>query len=111
MAISGTLSFGSASAAFDPRRPGVLMLYRGTAAFSSATLAMDQNRNYWCGRRAGDRFPHRGVCDAGEGTRFSPDCSADRCADERERSYLCLGKFPATLQRSEERRVGKGERW
>ena len=43
MAISGTLSFASASAAVDSRRPGVLALCRGTTTLFSATLAIDPN--------------------------------------------------------------------
>src|SRR6266403_1557985 len=46
MAISGTLSFGSTSAAFDSRWPGFLTLCGGTATFSPATLAMDPSRHY-----------------------------------------------------------------
>src|SRR5436309_7812239 len=98
MAISGTLSSGSASAALDSRRPGVLAVCRGTATSSSATLAMDSNRHYRCGRAASDRFSHRRLCSANADARVSPGCSADRQGDERERSYLCLGKYPTTLQ-------------
>jgi hypothetical protein len=42
----------------DSRGPGVLALCRGTATFSSVTLAMDPSRHYWCGRSAGDRLSH-----------------------------------------------------
>jgi len=98
MAISGALSFGSASAAVDSRGPGVLALCGETAVFSSAALAMDPNGHCRCRLRAGDRFSHRGVRDTDEGARFSPDCSADRRADEPERSYLCMGQLPATVQ-------------
>ena len=98
MAIFGALSSGRASAAVDSRGPGVLALCRKTATFSSATLAMDPNRHHWCGHPASDSFSHRGLCSANADARFSPGCSADRQGDETERSYLCLGKFPTTLQ-------------
>ena len=98
MAISGTLSSGSASAAVDSRGPGVLALCRKTATFSSATLAMDPNRHHRCGRAPSDGFSHRGLYSQSADARFSPDCSADRQGDETERSYLCLGKFPTALQ-------------
>ncbi len=98
MAISGTLSSGSASAAFGSRGPGVLALCRGTATFSSATLAMDPNRHHRCCCPACDRFSHRGLCSANADAPFSPCCSADRQGDERHRSYLCLGKYPTTVQ-------------
>src|SRR5438128_5759418 len=98
MAISRTLSSASASAVINSRGPGVLALCRGTATFSSAALAMDPSRHYWCGRPASDRFSHRGLCSANADAKFSSDCSAHRRGDEPERSYLCLGKLPATLQ-------------
>src|ERR1700747_1640846 len=90
MAISGTLSFGSASAAFASRWRGILTLCRGTAIFSSATLAMDPSGHYRCGDPAGDRFSGRGLRSANADAQFSPDCSAHRREDEPERSYLCL---------------------
>ena len=39
-----------------------------------------------------------GLRSANADAQFSPDCSAHRQGDEPERSYLCLGKLPATLQ-------------
>src|SRR5262245_13892279 len=98
MAISGTLSFASASAAVDSRRPGVLTFRRRRATFSSTALAMDPNRHCRGSRPAGDSFSVRGLCRANEDAQFSPDCSTDRQGDEPERSYLCLGKPAATLQ-------------
>ena len=98
LASVGALSSGCASAAFDSRGPGILALCRQTARFPAATLAMDPNRHYWCGHPASDSFSHRGLCSAKADARFSPGCSADRQADERDRSYLCLGKFSTALQ-------------
>jgi len=98
MAISGTLSPASPFAAFHSRRPGILPLCRGTATFSSATLAMDPSGHYRCGDLAGVRFSHRGFRRANADAQFSSNCSADRQGDGPERSYLCLGKFAATLQ-------------
>ena len=98
MAISGTLSFASASAAVDSRRPGVRTLCRRTTTLFSATLAIDPNRHHRGDRAANDKFSPRGLCSANADAQFSPDCSADRQGDEPERSYLCLGKFAATLQ-------------
>src|SRR5215471_4514242 len=78
MAVSGTLSFGSTSAAFHSRRPGFLALCRGTLAFASAALAMDPSGGYWGGCPTGDRFSHRGFRSANADAQFSPNCSADR---------------------------------
>src|SRR5215471_21364323 len=98
MAISGTLSFASASAAVDSRRRGVLTFCRATSTFFWAAMAMDPNRHCRGNRPAGDSFSHRGLRRANEDAQFSPDCSTDRPGDEPERSDLCLGKPTATLQ-------------
>src|ERR1051326_1503820 len=98
MAISGTLSFTSATAAFASRRPGIFTLCCGTATFSSPALAMDSNRHHWCGVVAGDSFSHRCFCSANADAQFSAHRSADRQGDDAERPHLCLGKFAATLQ-------------
>src|SRR5438093_8525696 len=98
MAISGTLSSAGSSAAVDSRRPGVLAFCSGTPTFSSATLAMDPSRHYRCSGPVDDGFSHRCLCSANADAQFSSDCSADRQGDGPERSHLCLGKLPATLQ-------------
>src|SRR5215467_11388276 len=98
MAISGALSFGGNSVAFDSGWSGVLTLYHGTATFSWAALAVDSSRHHWCGGPAGDGLSGRGFRCAKANAQLSSDRSADSQGDEAERSHLCLGKFAAALQ-------------
>ncbi len=78
--------------------PGVRALRRETTTLFSATLAIDPNRHHRCGRGTDDRFSPCGLYSANADAIFPPYCSAHRPGDETERSHLCLGKFPATLQ-------------
>ena len=67
-------------------------------AFSSTALGMDTNRHHWGGGGAGDCLSRHGFRVPNQTLDFSSDCPGDRQEDKPERSHLCLGKLPETLQ-------------
>ena len=95
----GHYHLASASAAFDSRRPGVLTFCRG----SSDVLLNARWRWIRTGIVGAAALPAIGFLVGAFVVRtqtldFLPIVQTDRQGDEPERSYLCLGKSPATLQ-------------
>src|ERR1041385_749823 len=98
MAISGALSFASVCAAVGSCRREVFTIYGGTTTLFSPKVAIDSNRHLRRGCAASGRFSPSRLHRARPDARFSPPGPEDRQGDDTERSYLCLGKFTATLQ-------------